>query len=465
MIPYRAGRLVKLQPEVDSPAQPRCAAANGRSLILLLWWTRKQLISGERLFSPLPLGNATTADDALTLQEHGNYALCFGVFPSRNSFQNFFPLVNFFGRSGDTCWYIKPIWGMAKGEGRKGDALTEMESFDKTFAYILDELTTADQDPGVKEALVWFRRVLEFNVPHGKKNRGLSVVATYKLLKRSSHIPEEDDQQAAILGWCVEMLQAFFLVADDIMDQSHTRRGQPCWYKTKDVGLVAINDAFFLENAVYSLIKSHFSGQPCYVKILELFHEVTMQTITGQCLDMVSSRPDEPLDFTRFTSQRYDSIVKYKTAYYSFYLPVALAMYLAGIYDADSHQRAKVILLEMGHFFQVQDDYLDCYGEPEVLGKIGTDIQDKKCGWLIVEALKLCSPEQRQSLEKNYGIDTAENIAAVKEVYRALGMEDIYRQFEEDSAVRIKGLIKQFSGELPESIFESFFNKIFKRNK
>ncbi|GAU97933.1 hypothetical protein RvY_09151 [Ramazzottius varieornatus] len=345
------------------------------------------------------------------------------------------------------------------------DGAKNGKSFDAIFQVILRELTSNAPDPGIQQALDWFQQVLEYNVPHGKKNRGLSVVDTYRLLKKNAHIPEEDDQKAAVLGWCVEILQAFFLVADDIMDQSHTRRGQPCWFRQRNVGLIAINDAFYLENAVYAIIKTHFDGLPSYVKIMELFHEVTMQTITGQCLDMVSSRPDEPVDFSTFTSQRYDSIVKYKTAYYSFYLPVALAMYLAGIYDEDSHQRAKAILLEMGHFFQVQDDYLDCFGTPEILGKIGTDIQDRKCGWLIVQALLICNAEQRERLQDNYGIDRPECIQRVKDVYHELAMEKVYKTFEDESAIRIQDLIGKFSGSLPPSIFMSFFNKIFKRNK
>ncbi|GCC42476.1 hypothetical protein chiPu_0026859, partial [Chiloscyllium punctatum] len=98
-------------------------------------------------------------------------------------------------------------------------------------------------------------------------------------------------------------------------------------------------------------------------------------------------------------SFRYKAIVKYKTAYYSFYLPVAAAMYMAGIDGDEQHTCAKSILLEMGEFFQIQDDYLDCYGDPGVTGKIGTDIEDNKCSWLVVQALQRVSPEQRHILE------------------------------------------------------------------
>ena len=57
------------------------------------------------------------------------------------------------------------------------------------------------------------------------------------------------------------------------MDQSLTRRGQPCWYKNNGIGNIAINDAFLLEAAIYQLLKSHFRKESYYVDLLELFHE------------------------------------------------------------------------------------------------------------------------------------------------------------------------------------------------
>ena len=74
-------------------------------------------------------------------------------------------------------------------------------------------------------------------------------------------------------------------------------------------------------------------------------------------------------------------------------------MRYAGIKDEKAYTQAKSVLLALGEYFQVQDDYLDCYGLPEVIGKIGTDIEDNKCGWLIVQALSLASEEQRKILD------------------------------------------------------------------
>lgn len=314
-------------------------------------------------------------------------------------------------------------------------------------------------------------KCIQYTVPDGKKNRGYSVPASYRLLVKPDQLTEENIRLANILGWTVEFLQAFFLVADDIMDHSTTRRGKPCWYKTGNIGLSAFNDSILLETCVYSILAKYFKDKPYYMLLVDLMHEVTHSTAMGQALDLSAAATfaekqgrNDSLD--HFTMQRYKAIVKYKTSYYSFYLPVALAMHMAGLQDPALFKQAKHILLEMGHFFQVQDDYLDCFGDPSVTGKHGTDIQDGKCSWLVAVALQRVSEEKKVELAQRYGSSDAKDVAWVKDLYNDLGLQKLYQKYEEDFYEDIVDQIQVFAGDsLPQEVFHLFLDRIYKRDK
>jgi len=340
-----------------------------------------------------------------------------------------------------------------------------MKDFNDLFPSIVEFLTTKGllSSSDLKTSSDWFQKVVEYNVPFGKKTRGMTVVEAYSML--SHNVSDQDYKAAQMVGWCVEFLQGFFLVCDDVMDQSITRRGKHCWYKKDGVGLIAINDALFLEQSIYAILKEFIKpvkSASVYLNLLELFHETTMQTVLGQSLDILYSTNNG--DFSKYTMDNYKSIVQWKTAYYSFYLPIACALYLAEEEDKLIHNSAKDILLKMGEFFQIQDDFLDCYGDPKVTGKIGTDIQDSKCSWLVVKAFQIASEEQIVQLKKNYGIDDVENIKIVKEIFSALSLEDKYHEYEELSYTEIKAMIEQSCHNLDKELYFSLMNKIYKRS-
>jgi farnesyl diphosphate synthase len=165
--------------------------------------------------------------------------------------------------------------------------------------------------------------------------------------------------------------------------------------------------------------------------------------------------------------EKYSFIVIYKTAYYSFYLPVALALYQAGIATPKNLKQAEDILIPLGEYFQVQDDYLDNFGNPEHIGKIGTDILDNKCSWLVNQALAIATPEQRKVLEFNYGRKDKANEAEVKKLYNELELEKRYQAYEEKRVGEIQKLIAETdeSEGLKKSVFEGFLGKIYKRSK
>ncbi|KAN0073632.1 Isoprenoid synthase domain containing protein [Tylopilus felleus] len=225
---------------------------------------------------------------------------------------------------------------------------------------------------------------LEFNVPGGKLNRGMSVVDSVKILRGRA-------------------------LSDDEFDH------KPCWYCVDGVGNIAINDAFMLEGAIYHLLKKHFRGEPYYVHLLELFHETSFHTETGQLVGLIMA-PEDKADLSKFSPKMSVSLSLthtfiVETAYYSFYLSVVA-----------------LSILPLGEYFQFRDDFLDYVGTPEQIGKIRTDIVDNKC---VNVALEVATPEQRTVLDANYGRN-----GAVKET-KAIGLMEQYHMYEEGAEERI----------------------------
>ncbi|EIW77632.1 farnesyl-pyrophosphate synthetase [Coniophora puteana RWD-64-598 SS2] len=368
--------------------------------------------------------------------------------------------------------------------------------FQRVFETMRDELIahmTANHMPD--EAVEWYRANLEYNVPGGKLNRGMSVPDSAEVILGRA-LTDDEYFKAALLGWMIELLQAFFLVSDDMMDDSTTRRGQPCWYR-KDlgpnsaiakVGNIAINDSFMLEGAIYHLLKKHFRAEPYYVDILELFQETTFQTEMGQLVDLITA-PEDNVDLSRFNMDKYKFIVRYKTAYYSFYLPVALAMRMTGVPDTYTaagapfapYETALKILIDIGEYFQVQDDFLDFHGTEAQIGKRGTDIVDNKCSWCVNTALGVVSPAQRKVLDEHYGRknlqdheEEAKHEREVKRLYGEIELPRLYREYEE----RIVGEIRKVVATVPvpegaqgqgavlrPEVFTVFLDKIVGRSK
>ncbi|KAL8935290.1 MAG: hypothetical protein Q9211_004778 [Gyalolechia sp. 1 TL-2023] len=361
---------------------------------------------------------------------------------------------------------ISSAMGSTDGQSENSFKPVSRKDFESVFPRLLDDLIDHSKQYGLPEnALQWYKDSLNHNPIGGKCNRGMSVVDSTALLL-SHPLNENEFFQSATLGWMTELLQAFFLVSDDIMDSSHTRRGQPCWYKFPKVGMIAINDAFMLESAIYILLRKHFKPHPEYVDLIELFHTTTFQTELGQLCDLITA-PEDHVDLSLFSLQKHSFIVIYKTAYYSFYLPVALALHYLSLATPNNLKQAHDILIPLGEYFQVQDDYLDAYGAPEVIGKIGTDIQDNKCSWLINVALERANQEQRKVLDECYGRKDGEKEAKVKDLFSELDLEKAYLEYEEKAVAKIRELIVKVdeSEGLKKELFEQFLKKIYKRTK
>jgi farnesyl diphosphate synthase len=188
-----------------------------------------------------------------------------------------------------------------------------------------------------------------------------------------------------------------------------------------------------------------------YLELSELVRQTIFQTELGQALDM---NLPQKTDIADFCMRDYLQMVTFKTAYYTFVFPMQAAFILSGcrskwVYNlCETHKNApnlelgipiaglEEILLRIGQLFQVQDDYLDCFGDFSVTGKIGTDIQDKKYSWLVVKAVELLQGDKEglNVLRENYGNIKGggeHSIKRVKELYHKLNIEQEFKKWEE----------------------------------
>lgn len=223
---------------------------------------------------------------------------------------------------------------------------SELEKFDLAFQEIV-KFSESGFLKGDQEVSDRFVNLLNYNLTGGKKNRGQYVVRCFQELVPAC--TEEQLEKARILGWCIELFQSYFLIHDDIMDGSITRRGQPCWYRLGNVGLVAINDANYLQSLNFKILKHYFGNSKAYMELVELFLDVSIvgqnlppllifvrktlklrltkivlqmyhNTIVGQCFDLISNPPGSTtINFDSYTEERYKKIIVYKTAYYTFW--------------------------------------------------------------------------------------------------------------------------------------------------
>ena len=95
---------------------------------------------------------------------------------------------------------------------------------------------------------------------------------------------------------------------------------------------------------------------------------------------------------------------------------------------------------------------------------VGTDIQENKCSWLVVQALDLATPDQLQILKENYGQWDDEKVAIVKALYKDMKLKELFDKYEEESYAEIQEELKKVTS-IPHDVFALIWNKIYKRSK
>ncbi|KAK5640093.1 hypothetical protein RI129_010904 [Pyrocoelia pectoralis] len=329
-----------------------------------------------------------------------------------------------------------------------------------TFSDLVKEVKNNERYINNLELAERHVKLLEYNVPRGKLIYPLTMVAFYKLIEDPHKLTQENVQLSMVLAWCTQMLFTCFIISDDIIDSSEIRQGLPCWHLLENVGIQAINDKILLENGIHTILKRHLENHHSYVPAIELFHKLSTVLTLGQTLDALSYK-NGVIDFDTFNIDFYRLISKYKTCSL-FVFPIRLASHFSSQCDNKFHEWAERFFQRMGHYFHIQNDFFDCFGDPLITGKNGTDIQEGRCTWLITNAMQRASSKQKIILRQNYGKSNPQSIAAVRTIYEELDLPKLYASTEDDTYNTLQSDI-QMLPQTSRGFFDQFLDRIHRR--
>lgn len=204
----------------------------------------------------------------------------------------------------------------------------------------------------------------------------------------------------------LEMFHNFSLIHDDIMDDAPVRRGLASVVKKWNS-----NTAILSGDVMFALSVQHISkcNKEQLPQVLSCFLEATIKVCEGQQMDMdFESRDQVEID-------EYMRMIELKTAWL-LAGSLKIGAIIAGA-DERSSDRLFDFMLKAGTAFQLMDDYLDVYGDPDKFGKqVGGDIRSGKKTFLFLRSLELCDEKDRKRLIELYKSGRERDDEAVKEV-------------------------------------------------
>lgn len=230
----------------------------------------------------------------------------------------------------------------------------------------------------------------------------------------SAEVFDADYKKALPAALAVEVFHNFSLVHDDIMDDAPLRRGKETVHEKWN-----INTGILSGDAMLILAYQYFEKyQPkIFRKLAKLFSKTALEVCEGQQWDVDFEVRND------VTIPEYLKMIEYKTA-----VLVAAAMKMGAIIAEASKENANLIYdfgLNLGLAFQLQDDYLDAFGDPETFGKrVGGDIIENKKTYLYLKAAAFSKKEETQQLMHLFSIqpkDNSDKIKAVKEIFNSSG--------------------------------------------
>lgn len=245
----------------------------------------------------------------------------------------------------------------------------------------------------------------------GKRIRPVLMLLGYNIFK--------DNPESILMQACgLETYHNYTLLHDDLMDNADLRRGQQTVHRKWDANTAILSGDSMLVLAYERMAQCSPEKLPA---VMALFTETALEIGEGQQYDMEFEHRND------VSEDEYIEMIRLKT---SVLLACALKMG-ALLADASAEDAENLYKFgeQIGLAFQLQDDFLDVYGDTKVFGKaIGGDIVSNKKTYMLINAFNLATDEQREELTKwttAKEFDAKEKIAAVTALYNKIGIDKL----------------------------------------
>ena len=243
----------------------------------------------------------------------------------------------------------------------------------------------------------------------GKRIRPILMLLSYNLFK-------EDPEKILMNAVALETYHNYTLLHDDLMDQADLRRGHQTVHKKWDANTAVLSGDSMLVLAYERMAQCDGKHLP---EVLRLFTTTALEIGEGQQYDMEFEHRNDVKE------EEYIEMIRLKTS-----VLLACALKIGAVLADASPEDAENLYRfgeQIGLAFQLQDDYLDVYGDTEVFGKeIGGDIVSNKKTFMLINAFNHANVDQLKELQRWVNakdFDRKEKVEAVTRLYNEIGID------------------------------------------
>lgn len=320
-----------------------------------------------------------------------------------------------------------------------------MKTLEEVISIVQNEVKEINYLGEPKELYEPMNYVLQLG---GKRLRPVTVLLAANLFS-------ENISLAIPAAKAIEVFHNFTLVHDDIMDDAPLRRGKQTVHEKWNDNVAILSGDSLLIKSYDHFLEGNYKN---LIEVLSTFNTTAIEVCEGQQLDMnYETRSDVTID-------DYIKMIRLKTS-----VLLGGSMKIGALLAESNSSDAEHLYdfgVNLGLAFQLQDDYLDCFGDPEKFGKqIGGDIISNKKTFMMLKALELDNSGELNKWIEKESFNSSEKVVAVKALYKTLKVDELASELmEEYYSKGLESLAAISINDEKKIILKSFAAQLMKRS-